>query len=85
MVDGVLFGRLNKQIAADMEISERPVKEHRARVIEDGRALGGRIGEPVRRPQRRRRGDSAAPRRRCAGRLIVSAGGPAKARPHRFR
>ncbi|MDM0014466.1 LuxR C-terminal-related transcriptional regulator [Variovorax sp. J22P168] len=31
---GVLAGRLNKQIAADMDISEKTVKVHRARVME---------------------------------------------------
>lgn len=34
VMDGVLRGRLNKQIAGDMEISEKTVKVHRARVME---------------------------------------------------
>ncbi|MDM0029637.1 response regulator transcription factor [Variovorax saccharolyticus] len=34
VMDGVLSGRLNKQIAGDMEISEKTVKVHRARVME---------------------------------------------------
>ncbi|MDM0069671.1 response regulator [Variovorax sp. J31P207] len=34
VMDGVLCGRLNKQIAGDMDISEKTVKVHRARVME---------------------------------------------------
>ncbi|MDM0026175.1 response regulator transcription factor [Variovorax saccharolyticus] len=34
VMDGVLCGRLNKQIASDMEISEKTVKVHRGRVME---------------------------------------------------
>jgi FixJ family two-component response regulator len=34
VMDGVLCGRLNKQIAGDMQISEKTVKVHRARVME---------------------------------------------------
>ena len=34
MLDGVVAGKLNKQIAADLGIVEQTVKFHRARIME---------------------------------------------------
>ncbi|MGE5414999.1 MAG: response regulator transcription factor [Syntrophomonadaceae bacterium] len=54
VLDGVVAGRLNKQIAGDLGISEKTVKVHRARVMEK---LGaGSVAELV------RLADSAKPR-----------------------
>ena len=40
-------GRPTKLIADELDISVRTVEVHRARVFEDGRALGGRVGQPL--------------------------------------
>jgi FixJ family two-component response regulator len=63
VLEGVVAGKLNKQIAADLGISERTIKAHRAQVMEKARvqsvaqlvhayhqmqsALGGKNSPPL--------------------------------------
>ena len=52
---GLVAGRLNKQIAADLGVVEQTVKFHRARIMERMQAKYGRRADACRRSRRSRR------------------------------